>query len=122
MNLSKRYTFTVKKRQVKRLDRRKRRAGLVSFWVSDASILKMRIRFLDRGKPNVVPINSMVSLSSGLRSQAQEPQETRFGGKTIRPQEKALTGETSTPRDQREPWMYASYFDVAERRALEGVR
>jgi hypothetical protein len=80
-NLSKRYTFTVKKSTSHGWIGREGCAGLVSCLASDASINSMRTRFLDAGKRNLGLINSMLSLSCGLPGRAQEPLERRFRSK-----------------------------------------
>jgi len=74
INLSKRYTFTVKK-YVTRLVREKKGVGPVSLGASDASINSRRTGLLNAGKRNLVLINSMLTLSSGLLGRAQEPSE-----------------------------------------------
>jgi len=74
INLSKRYTFTVKK-YVTRLVREKKGVGPVSLGASDASINRRRTGLRNAGKRNLVVINSMLTLSSGLPGRAQEPSE-----------------------------------------------
>ena len=75
---------------------------------------ELRTRFLDAGKRNLVLINSMLSLSSGLPGRAQEPSEKAIPQQAIPAQKKALTEATSTRREQYEYWLYALYFDVGE--------
>jgi hypothetical protein len=64
INLSKRYTFTVKK-YVTRLVREKKGVGPVSLGASDASINRRRTGLLNAGKRTLDLINSMLTLSSG---------------------------------------------------------
>jgi hypothetical protein len=119
--LSKRYTSTVKKVGHTAGSGEERCAGLVSFRASDASINRMRPRFLDAGKRNLVLINSMLSLSSGLPGRAQEPPEKAIPQQAIPAQKKVLTEATSTGRERHKYWLYALYFDVGEPRTIQGV-
>jgi hypothetical protein len=92
INLSKRYTFTVKK-YVTRLVREKKGVGPVSLGASDASINRRRTGLLNAGKRNLVLINSMLTLSSGLLGRAQEPEKGDSAASDSRAEEASNGGD-----------------------------
>ena len=121
IKLSKRYTFTVKKVRHRAGSGEERCAGLVSCRASDASINRMRTRFLDAGKRN---------LWAHKFNREFEFRATWPGTRTIRKgdsaasdsaRRKALTEATSTGREQHKYSLYALYFDVGEPRTIQGV-
>ena len=121
INLSKRYTFTVKKRRQTAGSGEERCAGLVSCLASDASISRAENAIPRRGKTE--PCAHKLNVEFEFRS-------TWPGTRTIRKaipqqaipaQKKALTEATSTGREQHKYSLYALYFDVGEPRTIQGV-
>jgi hypothetical protein len=121
IRISKRYTFTVKKVCHTAGSGEERCTGLVSLRVSDASINRMRTRLPHAGKRNLVLINSMLTLSSGLPGWAQEASEKAIPQQAIPAQKNPLTEATSTRREQHTYRLYALYFDVGKPRTIQGV-
>jgi len=106
-NLSKRYTFAVKKRPQTAGSGEEGCAGLVSCPASDASIDRMRTRFLDAGKTEPCAHNFNVEFKFRPTWPGTRITERAIPQQAISARKKTLMKATSTGREQHECWFYA---------------